>query len=353
MAQKFNVKQEIFTYLSSQQGAMQSAGMVAWNDYDMWFEALSAMEKIDITLAMINSLEKLDPMLDSISYETESAQVVEEYIVAHFSEGNWDVAGKAYKPILQDLNIPYDDYTCAVSISEKMALKDERGVVARTLDAIVPAYRKKLRGLALKSVLILPSDESKYTPCFWRNTSAFTSPDNKLTPHPNGLLTFTNAESHYLAKANYEVGMTKELTKKIRSKGYGDTVVIIASDSTWDLYEKVYTADDLKKIDLVAMTDEFAPKIGMENYVRMADTDFPTGYFFAYDPTVAFVAHKVSDNPNTKGLLRKFSTFEEARTNHTAEFQFFENGFGVVQKGAGAVMYVGGASYVNPNLGML
>lgn len=353
MAQKFNVKNEIFTYLSTQQGAMQSAGMVAWNDYDMWFEALSAMEKIDITLAMINSLEKLDPMLDSISYETESAQVVEEYIVAHFSEGNWDVAGKAYKPILQDLNIPYDDYTCAVSISEKMALKDERGVVARTLDAIVPAYRRKLRGLALKSVLLLPTDESKYTPCFWRNTSGFSAPENKLTPHPNGLMKFTNAESHYLAKANYEIGMTKELVKKIRSKGYGSTVVIIASDSTWDLYEKVYTADDLKKIDLVAMTDEFAPKIGMENYVRMADTDFPTGYFFAYDPTVAFVAHKVSDNPNTKGLMRKFSTFEEARTNHTAEFQFFENGFGVVQKGAGAVMYVGGASYVNPDLSML
>lgn len=353
MAQKFNVKQDIFVYLSKQQGAMQSAGMLSYSDYDMWFEALSAMEKIDITLAMINNLEKLDPMLDSIKYETESAQVVEEYIVAQFSNGNWDVAGKAYKPILQDLNIPYDDYSCDVSISEKMALKDERGVIARTLDAIIPAYRKKLRGLALKAVLTLPDNQSKYTPCFWRNTSTFTNEEDKLTPHPNGLMKFTNAESHYLAKTTYEIGMLKDLEKKVRSKGYGSTLIICASESTWDAYEKVYTADDLKKIELVNMTDEFAPKMGVTNHVSFADTDFPTGYFFAYDPSVAFIAHKVTDTPTMKGLMRMFSTFEEARTNHRASFKFFENGMGVVQKGAGAVMYVGGATYTNPDLSML
>lgn len=198
MAYKFDVKQEIFTNLTKDQAFATQAGMLAWSDYDRWFEALSAIEKIDLTLAMINNLERLDPMLDSIKYTTESAQVVEEYMVAKFSRGNWDVAGKAYKPILQDLNIPYDDYTCGVDISEKMAKMDERGTIARVLDAIIPAYQRLMRGLALQAVMYLPTNESKYTPCFWRNTSGFSSDKDKLTPHPNGLLKFTNAESHYL-----------------------------------------------------------------------------------------------------------------------------------------------------------
>ena len=353
MALKLGVKHEVFNYLTKQQGLMQELGMLSYSDYDMWFEALSAMEKIDIVLATINNLERLDPMLDSMKYETESAQVVEEYIVAKFSQGNWDVAGKAYKPTLQDLNIPYDDYSCGVAISEKMALKDERGTINRTLDAIVPAYRRMLRGMALKALLILPTDQSKYTPCFWRNTSTFSNAEDKLVPHPNGLLKFENTETHYLGETSYSAGMLKKLEKKVRSKGYGDTLVIVASDSTWDSLEAAYTVDDLKKIELVSMTDEFAPKIGQVNYVRMPDTDFPEKYFLAYDPTVALLAHKISDNDKTKGLMRMFSTFEEARTAHRADFKVFENGMGVVQKGAGAVMYVGNATYQNPNLSAL
>ena len=353
MALKMGVKQEVFAYLTKQQGLMQELGMVSYSDYDMWFEALSAMEKIDIVIATINNLERLDPMLDSISYETESAQVVEEYTVAKFSQGNWDVAGKAYKPVLQDLNIPYDDYSCGVAISEKMALKDEQGTINRTLDAIVPAYRRMLRGMALKALLILPTDESKYTPCFWRDSSGFTKPEDKLAPHQNGLLKFTTEESHYLGEAAYSAGMLKKLEKKVRSKGYGDTLVIVASDSTWDKLEDAYTADDLKKIELVSITDEFAPKFGQVTYIRMPDTDFPTDYFLAYDPTVAILAHKISDSPKLQGLQRMFSTFEEARTAHRADFKVFENGMGVVQKGAGAVMYVGNAEYKNPNLSAL
>ena len=354
MAQKFSIKQDIFKFLTEKQKADQSTGMLAYSDYDMWFEALSSIEKIDLTLAMINNLERLDPMLDSIKYETESAQVVEEYMVAKFNQGNWDVAGKAYKPILQDLNIPYDDYSCGVEISEKMALKNENGVINRVLGAIIPAYQRMLRGMALRAVMILPSDESKYTPCFWRNTSGFSSAENKLTPHPNGLLKFTNAETHYIGKNTYEKDMIKELDKKIRSKGYGTNgVVIVASDSTWDKYEAVYTTDDMKKIDLVSMTDEFAPKIGEMTLVRFPDTDFPVDYFFAYDPTVTFLAHKISDNENTKGLMRMFSTFEEARTSHRADFKVFENGMGVVEKGAGAIMYVGNTTYQNPDLSAL
>ena len=353
MALKLGVKHEVFNYLTKQQGLMQELGMLSYSDYDMWFEALSAMEKIDIVLATINNLERLDPMLDSIKYETESAQVVEEYIVAKFSQGNWDVAGKSYKPTLQDLNIPYDDYSCGVAISEKMALKDERGTINRTLDAIVPAYRRMLRGMALKALLILPTDESKYTPCFWRKTTDFSNQADKLAPHPNGLLKFDTNETHYLAESTYSAGMLKKLEKKVRSKGYGDTLVIVASDSTWDSLEAVYTADDLKKIELISMTDEFAPKIGQVTYVRMPDTDFPEKYFLAYDPTVALLAHKISDSRNTQGLQRMFSTFEEARTAHRADFKVFENGMGVIQKGAGAVMYVGGGSYTNPDLSAL
>lgn len=296
MAQKFSIKQDIFKFLTDKQKATHGTGMLAYSDYDMWFEALSTIEKIDLTLATINNLEKLDPMLDSIKYETESAQVVEEYIVAKFSQGNWDVAGKAYKPILQDLNIPYDDYSCGVAISEKMALKDERGTVNRTLEAIVPAYQRLLRGMALRAVLVKPESESKYTPCFWRDSSSFSNPDDKLVPHPNGLLKFTNTESHYLAETTYTVDMIEKLADKIRSKGYGNNgVVIVASDSTWRAYQKVYTADDLKKIELISMTDEFAPKIGENTLVRLPDTDFPAKYFFAYDPTVNFLAHKVSE----------------------------------------------------------
>lgn len=354
MAQKFSIKQDIFKFLTEKQKADHGTGMLSYSDYDGWFDALSTIEKIDLTLAVINNLEKLDPMLDSIKYETESAQVVEEYIVAKFNQGNWDVAGKAYRPILQDLNIPYDDYSCGVAISEKMALKDERGTINRTLEAIVPAYQRLLRGMALRAVLTLPTDQSKYTPCFWRNTSTFSKNEDKLAPHPNGLMKFTNSESHYLAKADYAIDMLYDLESKIRSKGYGGNgIVIVASDSTWRAYEKKYTADDLKKIELVSMTDEFAPKIGETTLVRFPDTDFPTNYFFAYDPTVNFLAHKVSDNVNTKGLKRMFSTFEEARTSHRADFKVFENGMGVVQKGAGAVMYVGGSSYTNPDLSAL
>jgi len=351
MALKFSIKKDLFNYLTSQQGALESTGMLSYSDYDAWFEAINGIEKIDVILAMVNRLESLDPMLNGIKYMTTEAQVVEEYMVAHFNEGNWDVAGKAYKPTLQDLNIPYKTYDCGVAISEKMFLQDQEGVINRVLEAVIPAYKAKLRGIALRAVLILPTDESKYMPCFWRDTSGFSSADNKLTPHPNGLLEFDNSESHYMAVSAYDKDIVKDLEDKVTGKGYGQNgLVVVANEYTWRQYRNSYTTDELEAMEIIRVTPDFAPEVNKSTYVAMSNADFPDDIFFAYDPNVKFLAHKESGNEKTKGLVRMFSTLETVRTSHRADFKFFDTGMGVVVKGAGAVMYVGGETYVNPDL---
>ncbi|MGL5050601.1 MAG: hypothetical protein ACRC6E_08275 [Fusobacteriaceae bacterium] len=349
MARKLNIKDDVFAYIQSNNNIMQTMGMSTYSDFDYWFNALNSLERIDVVIAMINSLESLDPMISSVSYTTKSAQAVEEYLVAKFKAGNWDTMGKSYKPTLQNLNIPYDDYDCSISISEKLLMRDEYGVVGRVIEAVVPAYKKLLRGLALEAMMVLPEDQSKYAPCFWRNTSTFSNPSDVLVPHPNGFAKFTSAESHYIGATAYAKGMLRELEKKVKSKGYGSTLVVVASETTWNNYRNEYTIDDLEKIEFIGMSEEFAPVASKPNYVSLPDTEFPEGYFFAYDPTIQFVAHKVCDIAGKEGLVRMFNTFDEVRTNHRAEFKVLETGYGVVQKGAGAVLSIGSANYVNPD----
>jgi len=351
MALKFDIKQETFEYLKSQQGLLESTGMTAFSDYDAWFAALDSIEKVDITLAMINNLENLDPMINPIKETTTEVQVVEEYIRAKFNDGALDVAGKSYKPTLQNLTLPSTEYSCGVEISQVMALKDERGTIDKVIGAVAPAYQRKLRAIAMKALLTLPTSESKNAPCFWRDSSAFTDPENRLVPHQNGLIKFTAAESHYLAEATYDKDMIQKLTSKIRSKGYGENgVVIVASEATWKKYREAYTYEELRTMELITITPDFAPAINKETYVTMSDSVFPEDYFLAYDPTEIILKHKISDNPKTQGLMRMFDTFATVRTANRADFKVIENGMGVVAKGAGAVMYVGGTTYVNPDL---
>lgn len=348
---RYSIDTQIFDALTQGQIPGFDLKGINYSDFDGVWKAMSAIDKIDIIVAHINTFDNLTPLLQSVTQETTAVTVMEEYYDAHFADAEYNTGSLAYSPTLQSLHLPQGDYSCAISISDKAAREDEHGTIMKMSSAIAVAYRNTLTKLALRTILTLPVDESRTTPCFWRNTSGFSNPEDQIAPHSNGLEDFPNTETHYFAENTYTTDMLFQLENAVRSKGYGDeSLVIVASDSTWKKYKDAYASTDLEKLYFESVTSEFAPKPGQTTLVRMSDAEFPKDYFLCFDPNKQWLAKKISENENTRGLIRQFSTFEEARTNHRAEFKFYNTGFGVIMKGAGAVLYVGNSTYQNPQI---
>lgn len=350
MAFKYSLSHRVLEDLTADAPVMQKLGMATFNDLQAWFEALDLFEKIDVMMIAINNLETLDPLFSMVTRRGSDATHVEMYSRASFKKGAWDTMGKSFKPVLQEFTIPYDDYDCAVEVDRKMFKKNKEMIVDKIISDVYDAYKKLLRGLALDALITLPTDESKHTPSFWRDSSAFATA-NQLVPYPNGLKTFTNAETHYIGKAAMDDQIIKEITKKVRSKGYGrNGLVVVANENTWSNYEDQFTYDEVRKNELVEVSSDFAPRIGSTTYVTIPETDFPDNYVLCFDPTVFFLYHKEAEKEDMRGLIREFNNFEVVRTNNRAEFMVYETGMGIIEKGAGAVMYIGNATYQNPDL---
>jgi len=353
MAFKYSLSHRVLEDLTKDAPVMEQLGMATFNDLQAWFDALGLFERIDVMMIAINNLETLDPLFSMITRRGTDATHVEMYSRASFKKGAWDTMGKGSKPVLQEFTIPYDDYDCAIEVDRKMFKKNKEVIVDMIISNVYDAYKRILRGIALDSLMTLPTAESKHIPSFWRDSSGYAVAE-RLVPYANGLKTFTNAETHYMGKSAMDDQIVKEITKKVRSKGYGrNGLVVVANENTWSDFEDQFTYDEVRKNELVEVSGDFAPRLGTTTYVTLPETDFPNGYVLCFDPTVSFLYHKEAEQSDMQGLIREFDNFEAIRTNNRAEFMIYETGMGVVEKGAGAVMYIGNATYQNPNLSTL
>ena len=353
MALTYSLSNRILDKIVADTPTMEKLGMATYTDLQTWYEGLDVLDQLDVMTKSINNLEGLDPLFTMISQKGTDGTRVERWSRASFKKGAIDTMGKGYKPVLQKFTVPFDTYDCAIEVDQMMLWENQKEVIEQILSDVYDAYRRILRALALEALLTLETNESKVLPGFWRDTSGFAAA-NQLIPHPNGFKTFDSSETHYMAKASIDEDVIDDITKKVRSKGYGrDGLVVIANENTWKAYEDEYTYDEIRKKELVQVSSDFVPKIGTVTLAVLPETDFPDDYILCYDPNTKFLYHKEAENEKFRGLFRAFETLSEIRTSKRAEFKLVDAGMGVVEKGAGAVMYIGGASYVSPDLSPL
>lgn len=344
------------TFVTNNSRVATELGLASYNDYQGFLEMMDSqvggLAIIDLMFTAINQLENLDPLFSPITTSGTDATKTEIWSQAKFKGGAMDTMGKSSKPVFQSFTIPFEDKDSAVSVDKKLMMLDEGLIVDRIIRDVYNAYVKLLRVESIKAIMIEPTEQSRNIPCFWRNTSTFTNAKDKLIPHPNGLRKFTNSESHYLGEATYSKELVNILKKKVRSKGYGEqALLIVANDETWKKFKDKFTYDDVRGLQAIEASNLAGKDLsGGVTFVTLPDSVFPDDYILAFDPTVQFLYKKEHDRPEMRGLQRMFETFSEVRINHRAEFKVFDLGFGVIEKGAGAVMHVGNATYQNPTL---
>lgn len=353
MALKYSLSNTILDQITADAPKMEKLGMATYTDLQKWYEGLDVLDQLDVMTRSINNLEGLDPLFTMITQKGTDGTKLERWSRASFKKGAIDTMGKGYKPVLQKFTVPFDTYDCAIEVDQMMIWEDQKAVIDQILSDVYDAYKRILRAIALEALLVLNTDPNKILPGFWRDTSGFAAA-NQLVPHPNGFKVFDASESHYMAKSAIDEDVVDDLSKKVRSKGYGRSgLVVVSNENTWKLYEKEFTYDEIRRNDLVSVSSDFAPELGSTTLVTLPESDFPDGYMLCYDPTAKFLYHKEAENERFRGLFRAFETLSEIRTSKRAEFKLIDTGMGVIEKGAGAVMYIGGATYSNPDLSPL
>lgn len=340
---KYSLTHTLLTQLAGNDKFKGEIGISNYNDLQGMYEAMDLFQQLELMVYAINNCEALDAIIDPITTEGTEATTLEIYTKAKFERSAWDTPATSYKPKLQQITVPFTDYGVGVDISLKMYMKNKNFVIDQIIGAILPAYQSLHRKLALQAMMTLrnPATDLADNPGFWRN---ITNPGQAITPHPNGMLTFASTESHYMFGALDEK-VTNRLSKKMRDKGYGNGgIVIVANESTWDAYKDLFDISELERMvimDALSMDGTFTIDMNKRNLIQMSDADFPMGYFLAYDPTVKGLYRKVAENPGMRGLQKTFSSMEAIEVTRRAEFNVFELGYGVIERGFGAVMYVG------------
>lgn len=365
---QYGLTSKLMLDLSAKSPFLKNQGITDYASFQGWIEGVQLADLIKMSVVAVNELSRWDALFAPIIKEGYETVYVEKYIQGAFERGSIDTQATSSRPRLSQIVVGFNDYQYATSINIKQILlksEDKLTIVDDVLGATIPAYQRLHRVLALRAMTYLPdpSVDKSTNPGFYRYI-----PADPIYIYDNGFKTFAATETHYMFGVLAE-NTPEVLVKKIRSKGRGNSGVnVIASDSTWGVWKGLFTKDNLEANQLI---EYFEDSTGANNMpvnpnrrtcISLSDADMPTGYFLAYDRTVKGLYRRINENPELKGLFPAFTSNEMLANRQQAEFKVLGLGYGVIDRGFGAVMYVGAydeatdsfpvapTAYVSPDL---
>lgn len=330
-------------------------GQFTHEDFQGQFEGMGLSEQIKYVMFAVNYLQSWDDIFASIIDEGTESSVSEEYMQATFGRGSFDTIANPALPQFQNIVIESSDYQSAVNISAKVIRFANNELITKEVNkiisAVIPAYQLLLRTLACRAMMYLetPAKDSPNKPGFWRDLTSNTNV-TPLKPYNNGMLKFANTDTHYLFETLTE-DTVENVVQKVREKGYGNVITVAASDRTWRAWQKLFDGTELEARSLAMGLS--TPGVNAQykfpdleagkdrDYISLPSSSFPDGYFLAFDPTIQGLYKRVPVDEAQRGLVTTYMTDETLSLSKSIQYKVLNTGYGVINRGFGAVSYVG------------
>lgn len=329
------------------QTKMTENGIAHANNYQALIEAGELVDILAIIIKSVNELDIWDGIFRPILRTGTETNITEERMASAFEVGSHDTEATASTPIFDNITVSFKDYQVAWGISRKMFLTDPGQrfkIIEGIINSIIPSYQRLLRILSIRAMTWLtdPAVDKPSNPGFFRWI-----PTNPIKMYNTGFTKLNKEDTHYLATTMTKNTMN-EIARKIRSKGYGNGAIwYIMNENTAQAFNAQFDYDHLQTTQLVQYFQsntgvDTLPKInGTRAFIVVSEADMPNGYIIAFDPSIRGLYKRVSDNKNLQGLVPIFKSDDMLATRQQAEFQVFGLGYGVIDRGFGAVAYVG------------
>jgi hypothetical protein len=345
---------------------MTENGIAHYNDYAGLLEAGQVVDILAIIVKSVNGLDRWDGIFKPILQSGFETNILEKRMATSFEVGSHDTSATSSTPIFDNIVVQYQDYQVSWNISRKLFLADDDEkfeVIAGIINSIIPSYQRLLRVLGLRAMTFLPdvTTDKPSNPGFYRWI-----PTNPIKMYNTGFTNLKKDDTQYISTALSRRTMD-ELARKIRSKGYGNGAIwYVLNETTAQTFNEQFDYDFLATKQLVHYfqkntgVDALPEITGTRAFIVVSDADMPTGYILAFDPSTQGLYKRVPEKPNLRGLVPIFESDTELSTRSQAEFQVFGLGYGVINRGFGAVAYLGefnedtgefepSENYVNPN----
>lgn len=329
------------------QTKMTENGIAHFNDYAGIIKAGELVDILAIIVKSVNALDRWDGIFRPILQVGTETNIVEKRMASSFEVGSHDTEATSSTPIFDNITVPFNDYQVAWNISRKLFIADDNQkfeIIEGIINSIIPSYQRLLRILAIRAMTWLPDQaiDRPSNPGFFRWI-----PSNPIKMYNTGFTQLNKEDTHYLAVPMTKKTMDK-IAMKIRSKGYGNGAIwYIMNENTAQAFNDQFDYDYLATKQLVHYFQsntgvDAMPEIsGTRAYIVVSEADMPNGYIMAFDPSVKGLYKRISDNKQLQGLVPIFKSDTELSTRSQAEFQVFGLGYGVVDRGFGAVAFVG------------
>ena len=323
-------------------------GVQTFEELRKEIELLSPFEVFRVVINLINNFPKINPVLDAITENGSEAIISEIFMEGEFTKSTDMAKGKSSKPIKRSIAIPVDTYDYLISVDWIMYEKNPQGYMDKMIQSVIESYQKILTKLAMEALMVMPTvtDDPKIS-SFYFDTSAWTS-GKEIIPYPNGFKTFTSSETHYKGYSAYSENILFDLKQLITSKGYGKSgVTYLATASTWRNFQKLDDWSSETKHMFEVDNGFFTGRSG-DQYIIVTDGEMADDYIACLDTTKKILKKREDEDPKFKGLYTGFSEMSKNVAIRKAEFKLIDVGYGIQQRGAGALAYVGSTTYVSP-----